>query len=87
MAEFSKPSERNELDSYPFGRTEYRNYDPDQIQSPEDVADLMSWLSELNRDQGEVVAANVFADCNNLVRETLVEIEDEASVQDESDQE
>lgn len=55
------------------GETEYRNYDPDNIQSAEDVVDYFSLLAMENRQQGEEQAAAVYDDAARFIEREFLE--------------
>lgn len=67
-------SERvEEFDEYPFGRTAYKNYDPENINTVEDVVGLFEWLCEENRAKGEMGSGAVYEDCARVLRNELLE--------------
>lgn len=55
-------------ESYPFGQTEYKNYDPANVNTPEDAADVFEWMAEENRTEGNGEAAAVFDECASFLR-------------------
>jgi hypothetical protein len=61
----------SEPEEHPFGETEYKNYDPEQVNTPEDVAALFRWVAEENRKKENTTAAEVFDECAFLVEEVL----------------
>jgi len=62
-------------DEHPFGKTEYKNYDPEQINNAQDVLELFRWVAGQNRDESNHTAANVFHECADVVEKQLVDDE------------
>lgn len=60
------------LEDHPFGQTEYKHYDPDQINTAEDVADLFEWLSDINESEGNAGASGAFGDCAEILRSEVL---------------
>lgn len=61
----------SEPEEHPFGQTEYRNFDPEQVTTPEDVTQLFRWIAEENRKQEDTTAAEVFDECADVVELVL----------------
>ena len=59
-------------DEYPFGQTEYLNYDPEQVNTPKDALDVLVWIAEQNRERDNTVAANIYEDAADLLSLSLV---------------
>lgn len=69
------PQRVHEPDEYPFGKTESLNYDPEQVNTAAEAADLFDWLAEQNRAEGTVEGAQVapaYEDCANLLRNEVL---------------
>ena len=58
-------------DEFPFGQTHYLNYDPDQVNSIEDVAELLEWLAGQNEERDETTAAAVYRDAAEAIHRCL----------------
>lgn len=63
----------SEPNEFPFGQTETHNFDPEQVNTAEDVVEVLDWIIEENDKLGETKAADVFRDAQTLVRVCLVE--------------
>jgi len=63
----------SEPEEYPFGETEYHNFDPNQINTPQEVVDVLDWIADENLKQGNQRAADVFRDARTMVNICLVE--------------
>lgn len=59
-------------DEHPFGKTEYKNYDPEQINDAQDVMELFRWIAEQNADEQNHTAASAFHECADVVDNELV---------------
>lgn len=57
----------------PFGETQYKNYNPENVNTVEDAAEVFEWLSEENSEEGNSVASSVFLDCANLLRDEVID--------------
>lgn len=55
------------------GETEYRNYDPDNIQSAEDVVDYFSLLAMENRQRDNIREAAVYDDAARFIEQNFLE--------------
>jgi hypothetical protein len=60
-------------DTKPFGETTYKNYDPEQVNTVEDAADVFEWLSRENRKGGNGVASSAFDECAQLLRDEVID--------------
>ena len=58
---------------HPFGQTKYKNYDPANINTAEDAADVFEWLAGENQEAGNGEAAAVFRECADLLRSEVVQ--------------
>ena len=60
-------------DEHPIGQTQYKNYDPERINSVEDAVELFRWISGENEAAGNAEAAGAFRDCADLLENEVVE--------------
>ena len=67
----------SEPEEYPFGQTKYNNFDPEQINTPQEAVDALEWIEVENEKQGNYKAASVFRDAKHLVDVCLNEGSDE----------
>lgn len=58
-------------DEYPFGQTEYLNYDPEQINTLEDAVEFLNWLAEVNREMGNMGEGASYKDAANMLEKCL----------------
>ena len=67
----------SEPEKYPFGQTKHNNFDPEQINIPQEAVDALEWIAVENEKQGNYKAASVFRDAKHLVDVCLGESADE----------
>jgi len=60
-------------DNHPFGETDFKNYDPEQVNTVEDAIQVFEWLAEENQEAGNGEASGAFSDCAGLLRNEVVE--------------
>lgn len=60
-------------EEHPFGETEYKNYDPEQVNTPSEVVEVLDWVAKENAMKGHHREAEVFRDAATCVRDCLVE--------------
>ena len=66
-------SDNYEPDKHPFGETEYRHYNPDEIETVEDAVECLEWIASENAEQGFITESACFQEAADLLKDSLSE--------------
>jgi hypothetical protein len=66
-------SKKTQPDELPYGESEYRNYDPKQINTPEKAVEVLEWISDENANEGNIKASQVFGEAADFIDRCLVD--------------